>query len=279
MAEGFAKGWLRRCRRRARSAPASTRRRAAGAVGAARRRGRAARVLPNVRRGVRRGGRRWSSRRSRSSSGTVRPGWRSSSVSWPRRVRPASSSIADAKRGDIDSTAEAYAEAWLTRRALWPRTPSPRTRTWVSVRWHRWSAWRAHTVAGLLVVAEAPTPRVAPCKQARTADGTAVEDMLPGRRWHACTSPGGPRWDRGCGRRRHTGPSDFELSQLGGVILGSRGGGPGSGSRRRRARFAGCPRGSVLPSSSRRPPGPGPDPVALRDVARSLARELAAAMA
>ena len=73
-------------------------------------------------------------------------------------------------------------------------------------------------------------------------------------------------------------PSAFALSQLGGVILA-----PGLGAQGARpadvaARFAGCRPGTVLPSSSRGLLNEGPDPAALRDSARSLNRELAAAM-
>ena len=73
-------------------------------------------------------------------------------------------------------------------------------------------------------------------------------------------------------------PSAFALSQLGGVILA-----PGLGAQGARpadvaARFAGCRPGTVLPSSSRGLLNQGPDAAALRDSARSLNRELAAAM-
>ncbi len=56
-----------------------------------------------------------SSRRSRSSSATGRPAWHAARGR-PRRPRapPVCVVIADAKRGDIGSTMDAYAEAWLT---------------------------------------------------------------------------------------------------------------------------------------------------------------------
>ena len=79
--------------------------RAAARLGADRRRHGAARLLS--RRASRRSPARsaWSSHRSPSSSGTARRAWPSSSGSSPRRTAAGLVVIADAKRGDIDSTA------------------------------------------------------------------------------------------------------------------------------------------------------------------------------
>jgi orotidine-5'-phosphate decarboxylase len=73
-------------------------------------------------------------------------------------------------------------------------------------------------------------------------------------------------------------PSSFALSQLGGVILAPGLGAQGAGPADVAARFAGCPPGTVLPSSSRGLLHQGPDAAALRDCARSLNLELAAAL-
>jgi orotidine-5'-phosphate decarboxylase len=70
----------------------------------------------------------------------------------------------------------------------------------------------------------------------------------------------------------------FALSQLGGVILAPGLGAQGAGPADVAARFAGCGPGTVLPSSSRGLLNRGPDAVALRESARSLSLELAAAM-
>ena len=67
--------------------------------------------------------RRSSSRRSRSSSATAPPGSRRWRRCWPRRGRRDSLVIADAKRGDIGSTMDAYADAFLRDRlARWRPT-------------------------------------------------------------------------------------------------------------------------------------------------------------
>jgi orotidine-5'-phosphate decarboxylase len=73
-------------------------------------------------------------------------------------------------------------------------------------------------------------------------------------------------------------PSQFPLDQLKGVILAPGLGAQGAGPAEVAERFAGCAPGSVLPSSSRGLLRHGPDPGTLRSRARSLVRELSAAM-
>ena len=88
--------------------------------------------------------------------------------------------IADAKRGDIDSTADAYADAWLSE-------ASPLAADAVTA--HAYlglavleplvqRAWE--TGRGVLVVARSSNPEGRSLQLATTAEGTAVEDMLLG---------------------------------------------------------------------------------------------------
>jgi orotidine-5'-phosphate decarboxylase len=111
-----------------------------------------------------------------------------------------------------------------------------------------------------------------------TAGGTAVEDMLLAEIAELNGSPGVPSGTVGAVVGATLEPSAFALSQLGGVILAPGLGAQGAGPADVAARFAGCRPGTVLPSSSRGLLKEGPDPAALRDSARSLNRELAAAM-
>jgi orotidine-5'-phosphate decarboxylase len=187
--------------------------------------------------------------------------------------------IADAKRGDIDTTAEAYADAWLN-----PASP-------LAV-----DAVTAHAYLGLgalaplvrlagahgrgvLVVARSSNPEGRSLQQARTADGPAVEDMLLAEVADLNVSGEVPKGTVGAVVGATLAPSNFELSQLGGVILAPGLGAQGAAPRDVAARFAGCPPGAVLPSSSRGLLRHGPDPENLRDAARSLAHELLVAMA
>jgi orotidine-5'-phosphate decarboxylase len=187
--------------------------------------------------------------------------------------------IADAKRGDIDSTAEAYADAWLN-------PASPLAADAVTVHAYLGLGALAPLVhlagahgRGVLVVARSSNPEGRALQQARTADGRAVEDMLLAEVAGLNASGEVPTGTVGAVVGATLPPSDFELSQLGGVVLapglGAQGAGPGDVA----ARFAGCPPGTVLPSSSRGLLRHGPDPETLREAARSLAHELSVAMA
>ena len=88
--------------------------------------------------------------------------------------------IADAKRGDIDSTADAYADAWLSE-------SSPLAADAVTA--HAYLGLAAleplvrragDTGRGVLVVARSSNPEGRSLQLATTADGPAVEDMLLG---------------------------------------------------------------------------------------------------
>jgi orotidine-5'-phosphate decarboxylase len=186
--------------------------------------------------------------------------------------------IADAKRGDIDSTAAAYADAWLD-------DASPLAVDAVTV--HPYLGLGAlapfvHLGAangrGVLVVARSSNPEGRDLQQAVTVGGPGVEDMLLGQIAELNRSPEVPDGTVGAVVGATLEPSAFALSQLGGVILAPGLGAQGAGPADVAARFAGCGPGTVLPSSSRGLLTRGPDPAALRDGALSLNRELVAAM-
>lgn len=187
--------------------------------------------------------------------------------------------IADAKRGDIDSTAEAYADAWLSE-------ASPLAADAVTA--HAYLGLGAleplvrragETGRGVLVVARSSNPEGRSLQLATTADGTSVEDMILGGIAALNASGGGASGAVGAVIGATLSPSNFPLSQLGGVILAPGLGAQGAGPADVATRFAGCAPGTVLPSSSRGVLKHGPDPAALRCEAVSLARELSAAMA
>jgi orotidine-5'-phosphate decarboxylase len=186
--------------------------------------------------------------------------------------------IADAKRGDIDSTAAAYADAWLG-------TASPLAADAVTVHPYLGLGALAPLVdlgaangRGVIVVARSSNPEGRDLQQAVTAGGPAVEDMLLAEIAELNGSPGIPTGTVGAVIGATLESSAFALSQLGGVILAPGLGAQGASPADVAARFAGCRPGTVLPSSSRGLLKEGPDPAALRDSARSLNRELAAAM-
>jgi orotidine-5'-phosphate decarboxylase len=186
--------------------------------------------------------------------------------------------IADAKRGDIDSTAEAYADAWLGE-------TSPLAADAVTAHPYLGLGALAPLVRlgaangrGVLVVARSSNPEGRGLQQATTAGGAGVEDMLLAEIAELNGSPDIPAGTVGAVIGATLEPSAFALSQLGGVILAPGLGAQGAGPADVATRFAGCRPGSVLPSSSRGLLNEGPEPVALQRSARSLNRELVAAM-
>lgn len=186
--------------------------------------------------------------------------------------------IADAKRGDIDSTAQAYADAWLgdaSPLASDAVTAHPYLGLGALAPLVRLAAANGR---GVLVVARSSNPEGRGLQQAVTSDGTGVEDMLLGEIAALNGSAEIPTGTVGAVIGATLEPSEFPLSQLGGVILAPGLGAQGAGPADVAERFAGCRPGSVLPSSSRGLLSSGPDPGDLRRNAKSLARELAALM-
>jgi orotidine-5'-phosphate decarboxylase len=186
--------------------------------------------------------------------------------------------IADAKRGDIDSTAAAYAEAWLGE-------ASPLAADAVTVHPYLGLGALAPLVhlgsangRGVIVVVRSSNPEGRDLQQAVTGGGPSVEDMLLAEIAEYNGSSEVLAGTVGAVVGATLEPSAFALSQLGGVILAPGLGAQGASPADVAARFAGCRPGGVLPSSSRGLLNEGPDPAALRDSARSLNRELAAAM-
>ena len=186
--------------------------------------------------------------------------------------------IADAKRGDIDTTAAAYADAWL-------RDDSPLAADAVTAHAYLGLGALAPMVRaaadngrGLLVVARSSNPEGRALQQATTARGTAVEDMLLGEIAALNASPEIPAGTVGAVIGATLEASTFPLSQLRGVVLAPGLGTQGAGPADVAARFRDCEPGTVLPSASRALLNAGPDPNELRRHAEALGRELAALM-
>jgi orotidine-5'-phosphate decarboxylase len=186
--------------------------------------------------------------------------------------------IADAKRGDIDTTAEAYADAWVS-------DASPLAADAVTVHAYLGLAALAPLVRlagvsgrGVLAVARSSNPEGRALQEAVVASGASVEDMLLGEIAALNASDDVPGGTVGAVIGATLPPSSFVLSQLGGVILAPGLGAQGASPADVAARFAGCPPGTVLPSSSRGLLLHGPDPDELGRQARTLSRELAALM-
>ena len=185
--------------------------------------------------------------------------------------------IADAKRGDIGSTMEAYARAWLD-----PHSPL-RADAVTATPYLGLGALQpmidlaGSTGRGVLVVCRSSNPEGRSLQEARTdgGRGPTVEDMLLSG--IAELNRGGPVPPGTVGAvvGATLGPSEFRLAGLGGVILAPGVGAQGGTAVGVGALFGECPPGSVLASSSRSLLTRGPEVSALSEAAMKARDEMA----
>ena len=179
--------------------------------------------------------------------------------------------IADAKRGDIDTTAAAYADAWfdgpLAADAL---TASPYLG--VGALAPMFDA-ASRTGRGVLVVVASSNPDGRTIQRAVTAGGATVEDALLRAVAEENRRTGGAV-GAVVGATRE--PSGVPLSSLGAVLLAPGVGAQGATAKDVGTLFAGCAPGTVLPSASRSVLGAGP--AGVRAAAERTRDELAAAL-
>ncbi|MHB1554331.1 MAG: orotidine-5'-phosphate decarboxylase [Acidimicrobiales bacterium] len=190
--------------------------------------------------------------------------------------------VADAKRGDVGSTTEAYADAWfrgpLAADAL---TATPYVGAGALFPMVR--AARA-TGRGLFVVVTSSNPEGREVQEALRRDGSSVEQAMVRTiaRWNVEEADeagrGGPGRLGAVGAVvGATGGAPPEgLDGLAGVVLAPGLGAQGATVADVARRFAACARGSVLPVAARAVLGRGP--VGVRAAAERLRDELAAAL-
>jgi len=188
--------------------------------------------------------------------------------------------IADAKRGDIGTTMEAYAAAWLD-----PDSPLAADAV-TALAYLGLGALRPmldlavrHDRA-VIVVARSSNPEGRGLQEALTDSGRgpAVEDMLLAQ--IAQLNHGGLEAAGVVGAvvGATLAPSAYPLADLGGVILAPGVGAQGGTAAGVATLFAGCPAGSVLASSSRSLLTAGPDVKALRAAATKARDEMSVAL-
>ena len=187
--------------------------------------------------------------------------------------------IADAKRGDIDSTAEAYADAWLgdsSPLAVDAVTAHPYLGLGALAPLVRLAARNGR---GVLVVARSSNPEGRGLQQAVTSGGAAVEDMLLAEVAALNGSPEVPAGTVGAVDRGDAGAVEVRIVPARRGNSGARVSAPRAPARptwpngspdAARARCCPAARGGCSPSD--------PIPVALRRGAQALARELAELM-
>lgn len=186
--------------------------------------------------------------------------------------------LADAKRGDVDTTMDAYADAWLG-----PDGPFGADAVTATPYLGLGSLRPLFDVAratgrGVFVVVRSSNPEGRPLQEAATADGPSVEDGLLADLGRLNEREPGPLGPFGAVVGATLRPSSFPLSQVKGPFLapglGAQGGGPAEVA----ALFTGCAPGSVVPSTSRSVLGEGPSVEALRSAAARARDEVAAAL-
>lgn len=185
--------------------------------------------------------------------------------------------VADAKRGDIGSTMEAYADAWLTG----PFAADAVTVTPYLGLGALEPAFRAarEVGGGVFVVVTSSNPEGRVVQRAVTAGGAAVEDALVAEiaQRNAAETAGATRAVGSIGAVVGATHGVQGLERLGGLVLAPGLGAQGATVQDVGRAFGGCAEATVLPSTSRGLLSGGPD--RLRAAAIELRDELAAALA
>ncbi len=175
--------------------------------------------------------------------------------------------IADAKRGDVDVTSAAYAEAWLAERSpLAADAVTAHPYLGVGALAPMAELARA-TGRGVLVVARSSNPEGLALQGARTAEGPSVGDAVLEAVAAANRAEGAEVGSLGVVVGATRSPSAFDLGTVGGVILAPGYGAQGAGAADVLELFAGCRPATVLPSASRSVLSAGPDVGSLRAAA------------
>ena len=183
--------------------------------------------------------------------------------------------LADAKRGDIDTTAAAYADAWL-------REGSALAADAVTVHPYLGLAALAPLIdmagltgRGVIVVTRSSNPEGRLLQEAVTRSGDSVEESLLAEIAAWNHSPAIPAGTVGAVVGATLPRSVFPLSQLGGVILAPGLGAQGAQLDEIADRFGDCAPGTVIASTSRALLANGPKAAELRQAAADLSSELA----
>lgn len=186
--------------------------------------------------------------------------------------------IADAKRGDVGTTTEAYADAWF-RGPLAADAVTATPYVGIGALFPMVTAARA-TGRGLIVVVTSSNPEGAEVQGAVLGDGRTVEQSMVQAigRWNAEeVGDTGALGSVGAVVGATGGTPPGGLEALGGMVLAPGLGAQGATVSDVARRFSHCPPGSVLPAASRGLLSAGPQ--TLRGKAARLRDDLAAVLA
>ncbi len=186
--------------------------------------------------------------------------------------------IVDVKRGDVGSTNDAYADAYLGKDAPFA-ADAITVHPYLGLGAMGAFVTRAHeSGSGLLVVTRSSNPEGRPIQAARAGDGTVEEALLRDiGELNARLAPGtvGPI---GAVVAPSSQLPALPLAEMNGLFLAPGVGAQGYTLEDVAETFAACP-DRVMPSASRSLLAPGPDPARLRDAVASLAAQFATGLA
>jgi orotidine-5'-phosphate decarboxylase len=186
--------------------------------------------------------------------------------------------VGDGKRGDIDNTSEAYAEAWLGPSSPWAVD---------AVTVHPYLGLESlapfvdharQNNRGVLVVVRSSNPEGGQLQDAVTSSGVTVEDVLLSGIAELNRKETTGIGAVGAVIGATLAPTRFDLRTVRGVLLAPGVGSQGGSAAQVSALFSGCPAGSVLPSTSRAVLAHGPSEAKLRAAAVRVRDELGAAL-
>ncbi len=186
--------------------------------------------------------------------------------------------LADAKRGDIGSTSEAYARTWLD-----PTSPLQVDAVTVTPYLGLGSLGpfvdRANEHGGgVIVVARSSNPEGHVLQAAVTADGQDVADHILSGIARLNTEAGtAPHGTVGAVVGGTTRPGGFDLAGLGGPVLAPGFGAQGATATDYTRLYGTCPPGTVMASISRAILRAGPDPERLSTAAQKWQHDLVSA--
>jgi orotidine-5'-phosphate decarboxylase len=185
--------------------------------------------------------------------------------------------IADAKRGDIGSTAAGYADAWLGSGPLGADAMTAVAYLGLGALGPLVDAARAHG-RGLFVVVRSSNPEGRVVQSAVTADGRPLDEALLAELAEMNAADGAPVGALGA-VIGVTGQPWAAVASLGGPVLAPGVGAQGGSVADAAALFAGCRPGTVVVNESRSLLAAGPDPTRLRQAAQDAQKGLRAAFA
>lgn len=185
--------------------------------------------------------------------------------------------LADAKRGDVNSTNDGYAEAWLSDRSPL-RVDAMTVSPYLGIdSLSPMFALASETGRGVFILAATSNDEGRPIQTARTTDNQQVQDFVLNRIAQMNNRPDGRGFVGAVLGATRDAPQ-FNLASLGGPFLVPGVGSQGANADHVARLFGRCPQGTVLVNVGRAILETGPERSSLRDSARRWRDDLSQAL-